>query len=135
MSSSTFTQKLQKHNEKFFFVDMAYYFCSTFSQVHIARASSIPDHCSAYALPNTKEECLREMCDHAHDKSCPFCDRLKDTLKEIELNLREANLGEEYRDGVMYSVSASLYSNRSFEGPSTEIYSTGQGPVKHHRLL
>ena len=32
------------------------------------------------------------MCDHAHDKICPFCDRLKDTLKEIELNLREANL-------------------------------------------
>lgn len=43
------------------------------------------------------------MCDHAHDKSCPFCDRLKDTLKEIELNLSEANLDEEDRDDVMYS--------------------------------
>ena len=43
------------------------------------------------------------MCDHAHDKSCPFCDRLKDTLKEIELNLIEANLDEEDRDDVMYS--------------------------------
>ena len=73
------------------------------------------------------------MCDRAHDKSCPFCDRLKNTLKEIELNLSEANLDEEYRDDVMYFVSANLYSNRSLEGSSTEIYSTGQGPFKHHR--
>ena len=69
--------------KKFFFVDMAYYLCSTFSQVHITRASSIPDHCSAYALTDTKEECLREMFDRAHDKSCPFCDRLKNTLKKL----------------------------------------------------
>ena len=89
--------------KKFFLVDIAYCFCSTFSQVHITRASSIPDHCSTYALTDTKEECLQEMCDHALDKSCPFRDRLKDTLKEIELNLSEANLDEEDQDDVMYS--------------------------------
>ena len=82
---------------------MAYSFCPTFWQVRITGASSVPDHCSLHALSDTKEECLREMSDHAHYKSCLFCDRLKDTFKKIELNLSEANLNEEDRDDVMYS--------------------------------
>ena len=63
----------------------------------------MPDHCSTYALSDTKEECLRETCDHTHDKSCPFCDRLRDTLNNIEHSLTEAQLHDEDRDDIVYS--------------------------------
>ena len=45
--------------------------------------SSIPDHCSTFALSDASNQCWRERCDHEHDEECDRCQMMKFTLNKI----------------------------------------------------
>ena len=72
--------------------------------VHIAaRSKHVPDHCSAHALSDPREDSFRVTCDHSHDHCCPSC-QLKSIIMEIESSLKSSGLRDEDRDDLMYTI-------------------------------
>ena len=57
---------------------------SIYSKVHVSPSSPIADHCITYALSDPKDTKFSSSCDHTHDKACPQCDSLTNTLQKIQ---------------------------------------------------
>ena len=45
-----------------------------FFQAHVAESATIADHCSTYALSDSKEDPFKSTCNHSHDKRCMQCE-------------------------------------------------------------
>ena len=59
-------------------------------QVHVSENSTVPDHCRAYALSDSKTHAFQaKPCDHEHNDACDRCDDLVSTLKDIESALTD----------------------------------------------
>ena len=54
-------------------------------QVHVAKTSSVPDHCRQYALSDPLDSDYQSSCDdHTHEDICDRCEELTTVLQEIE---------------------------------------------------
>ena len=47
-------------------------------------STNIADHCSTYALSDSKEDPFKGTCNHLHDQCCMQCEILKEVLESIE---------------------------------------------------
>ena len=64
-------------------------------QVHVSESSSIPDHCSGYALSDPKDTDYQFICSHNHKECCGQCSRLAVTIEEIEKAIEKTMIGTE----------------------------------------
>ena len=58
-------------------------------QVHVAKESSIPDHCRQYALSDPQNAAFKTVCNHTHDDRCDRCEELSMGLREIDRAIAE----------------------------------------------
>ncbi len=49
----------------------------------MSRSSTMADHCSMFALSNTKVKHFSITCNHKHDDACPQCETLTNVLTNI----------------------------------------------------
>ena len=52
--------------------------------------SRVADHCSVFALSDSSDPDLRQLCNHDHSERCVQCDAISATLGDIEKLLSEA---------------------------------------------
>lgn len=55
--------------------------------VHCGDASPCPDHCRMFALSDSNDKLFQEICSHDHSLFCDRCERMKETMKEIQMKL------------------------------------------------
>lgn len=53
--------------------------------------STVPDHCSTFALSDSNEKAWQQKCDHFHADRCDRCELLNETFYAIELCIGEVN--------------------------------------------
>ncbi|XP_048583718.1 uncharacterized protein LOC116609386 [Nematostella vectensis] len=58
-------------------------------QIHVSASSPVADHCSTWALSDSRDRLFREDCDHQHDFSCRQCEDLSDVIAAIKVSLEE----------------------------------------------
>ena len=83
--------------------------------MHISTNATVPDHCSAYALSDPKDELLRINCDHGHGDICPQCEPLKANVKELGDALAGAQLSEDERDYLVYTFNQAAQAIKSWK--------------------
>ena len=71
-------------------------------QAHVAESATIADHCSMYALSDSKEDPLKSTCNHLHGKHCMQCETLKDVLEIIENCFLDCEVSPEEFGGLTY---------------------------------
>jgi len=69
----------------------------------VSESSSIADHCSNYALSDSKEGSFRSACNHPHDQCCVQCESLKAALQQMESCFKDCSMSQEEEDDMMYS--------------------------------
>ena len=74
-----------------------------FFQAHVAESATIADHCSMYALSDSKEDPFKSTCNHSHDKRCMQCETLKDVLEKVETCFVDCEVSPEELDDLTYS--------------------------------
>ena len=84
-------------------------------QAHVSTQATIPDHCSAYALSDPKDELLRTDCDHSHDDSCPQCEQIKAAIKELGDAIADAQLSDDERDDLLYTFNQAVQAIESWK--------------------
>ena len=72
-------------------------------QAHVAESATIADHCSTYALSDSKEDPFKSTCNHSHDKRCMQCETLKDVLEKVENCFVDCEVSPEELDDLTYS--------------------------------
>lgn len=76
--------------------------------MHITESSSVADHCSTYALNDSKEPSLKNACDHLHKHVCAQCQSLNDVLKSIQNYLVDLKLTQDELDNLNYTCSHAI---------------------------
>lgn len=84
-------------------------------QVHVVESSTIADHCSTYALSDSKEDLFTTLCNHAHDERCLQCEMLKDVLESTENCFVDCALNQDERDDLMYCCRQAIESIKSWK--------------------
>jgi hypothetical protein len=56
--------------------------------VHCKELSPCPNHCSNFALSDSKMTCFQKSCNHEHNLFCDRCEELKFVLSDIENIIR-----------------------------------------------
>ena len=74
-----------------------------FLQVHAVESTNIADHCSTYALSDSKEDPFKGTCNHLHDQCCMQCEILKEVLESIENCFVDCSINGEELDDLTYS--------------------------------
>ena len=67
-------------------------------KVHVARFSSVADHCCVYALSDQKKKDFAYECNHDHKEICSECSNVTSTLDEIECLLETSETDDELLD-------------------------------------
>ncbi len=73
-------------------------------KVHVSCSSTVPDHCSIFALSDVNNKCWQQTCDHNHDQKCDRCELLKITLNKICAFIQQHQTNAELRDRLLYRV-------------------------------
>ncbi|KAK3722361.1 hypothetical protein QZH41_003618 [Actinostola sp. cb2023] len=79
------------------------HYLKTDYKVHIAEESEVGDHCSTYALNDSKDAELQTICLHKHDHFCERCEVLKNALSKLENILMTAEVPNDERDDMLYT--------------------------------
>ncbi|CAF1685817.1 unnamed protein product [Rotaria magnacalcarata] len=75
-------------------------------KLHVSTSSTVPDHCSTFALSDPEEQMWSKSCDHTHDDICQQCHLLDMTLVRFESLIKEnSNISEENRIRLMKSFT------------------------------
>ncbi|CAF1169907.1 unnamed protein product [Didymodactylos carnosus] len=53
-------------------------------KVHVAKSSTVGDHCATFALCDKSDKNFQQMCDHEHTDTCDECLNLRVTFEEIK---------------------------------------------------
>ena len=65
------------------------------AQVHVSESSSIPDHCSVFALSDPQDLDYQATCTHDHNDLCGKCNGLTETLEEVKKAIEKTKLDPE----------------------------------------
>ena len=71
-------------------------------KVHISCQSTVPDHCSIFALSDVVNDHWKERCDHAHDQKCYRCELLKLTLSKIRTFIEKHQTNADLCERFLY---------------------------------
>lgn len=72
--------------------------------MHISSQSTVPDHCSVFALSDNANKCWNENCNHLHDQQCDRCELLKTTLSKIRAYIEKYQTNADLRDRLLYRL-------------------------------
>ena len=86
-----------------------------FFQAHVAESVTIADHCSTYALSDSKEDPFKSTCNHSHDKRCMQCETLKDVLEKVENCFVDCEVSPEELDDLTYSCRQAVDSIKGWK--------------------
>ena len=86
-----------------------------FFQAHVAESATIADHCSMYALSDSKESPFKSTCNHSHDKRCMQCETLKDVLEKVENCFVDCEVSPEELDDLTYSCRQAVDSIKGWK--------------------
>lgn len=99
-------------------------------QVHISDESSVPDHCSVYALSDPSDRDHRKECNHSHTLSCDQCSALDGVLLEIEQSLEEASFeNDERRDESIFIFQSAKRAIQAWKGHQLRSVRQDQGRI------
>jgi hypothetical protein len=79
-------------------------------KVHVSPNSSVPDHCSTFALSDNINNCWKKQCDHQHDHICDRCQLLKLTLDKIQSLIEKYHKDIGLQDRMLYRCRQQIYS-------------------------
>ena len=65
--------------------------------------TNIADHCSTYALSDSKEDPFKGTCNHSNDQYCMQCEMLKEVLENVETCFVDCDIDREELDDLTYS--------------------------------
>ena len=86
-----------------------------FFQAHVAESATIADHCSTYALSDSKEDPFKSTCNHSHDKRGMQCETLKDVLEKVETCFVDCEVSPEELDDLTYSCRQAVDSIKGWK--------------------
>lgn len=86
-----------------------------FFQANVAESVTIADHCSMYALSDSKEDPFKSTCNHSHDKRCMQCETLKDVLEKVENCFVDCEVSPEELDDLTYSCRQAVDSIKGWK--------------------
>lgn len=87
----------------------------SFLKVHVSESSPVADHCSGYALSDSKDDELRSQCSHNHDIQCSQCESLSNVLFSIKTFLTESTFVPEELEDVLYTHSHAVQAIHSWK--------------------
>ncbi len=77
-------------------------------KTHVQGSSEIADHCITFALSDTSDPDWQEKCNHFHHLECNQCLMLKNTLKDLRLNLEACNMKDELKTRYIYRFNQNV---------------------------
>lgn len=77
--------------------------------------SSVADHCSRYALSDSKNSELRSLCSHEHSLKCSQCESINDVLCCVERYLAKSKLTPEELEDLSYIHSQAVHAIQSWK--------------------
>jgi len=77
-------------------------------KVHISQSSSVPDHCSTFALSDLNNHCWKEACDHDHNEQCDRCEQLKNTFAQIHKLIEQYQSDDILRKRLLYKFKQQI---------------------------
>ncbi|XP_078352229.1 uncharacterized protein LOC144636901 [Oculina patagonica] len=77
-------------------------------KVHISECCSVADHCSSYALSDSKNSELSSLCSHDHSLKCSKCESISEVLCCIERYLTKSTLAPEEAEDFSYIHSQAV---------------------------
>ncbi|CAH3167009.1 unnamed protein product [Porites lobata] len=99
-------------------------------KVHVAKTSTVPDHCRQYALSDPCDKDYQSACDHTHQDTCHRCEELTAVLHEIDEGIQRIPAGQVKLDGV------STVANVEYGNTYIRVWKAyGIGPGKKIPLL
>lgn len=73
-------------------------------KVHISMDSSVPDHCSTFALSDSIHNFWKRSCEHEHDLECDRCQILKSTLNKIHIAIEKYHRNNGMADRMLHRL-------------------------------
>ncbi|CAH3146260.1 unnamed protein product, partial [Porites lobata] len=97
-------------------------------KAHVAESVTNADHCSTYALSDSKEDPFKSTCNHSHDKRCMQCETLKDVLEKVEYCFVDCEVSPEELDDLTYSCRQAVDSIKGWKAHQLRIPDYSQPP-------
>ena len=73
--------------------------------MHVAKTSTVPDHCRQHALSDPCDKDYQSACDHTHQDTCHRCEELTAVLHEIDEGIQRMssnNVSEDTREELFF---------------------------------
>ena len=85
--------------------------------MRVSTHATTSDHCSSYALSDSKDQAFRSDCSHSHDHEdkCLSCEVLKGALKQIGNAVADFPLMEDERDDMQYAFRLAVQAIESWK--------------------
>ena len=104
-------------------------------KVHISPNSSVPDHCSTFALSDNINKCWNKQCDHPHDQICDRCQLLQLTLGKIQSLIEKYHKDIGLRDRMLHRWRQQIYSIEQWKSHLLRTVHQDHSRIDHLNFL